>query len=191
MKWPHNFNSITVQCLEGTYMSSHKLLIKSLNLASNYHAQQKRKSDGSPYINHLIEVAALLTDTAEIDDADELSAAILHDILEDTDVSKEEVYKACGERTLKLVEALSDNKSLSLEERRKETLRMLPNKPNAVKRIKLADLCSNASAIPSGWTFERQREYFRWLDQVAEICKESSQPLYSEYLRRRAVHITE
>lgn len=136
-------------------------------------------------------MAALLTDITDIDDAGELSAAILHDILEDTDVTKEEVYKTCGERTLKLVEALSDNKSLSLEERRKKMLRMLPDKPTAVKRIKLADLCSNASAIPSGWTLERQREYFRWLDQVTEICKESSQPLYSEYLRRRAVHITE
>ena len=64
-------------------MSSHKLLIKSLELASKNHAQQKRKSDGSPYINHLIEVAVLLT---EIDDADELSAAILHDILDDTEL---------------------------------------------------------------------------------------------------------
>ncbi|MEL0655802.1 HD domain-containing protein [Pseudoalteromonas issachenkonii] len=171
-------------------MSSHKLLIKSLELASKNHAQQKRKSDGSPYINHLIEVTALLTNIAEIDDADELSAAILHDILEDTEVTRDELYKTCGNRVLELVEALSDDKSLSLEERREKALKVLPKKHSSVKRIKLADLCSNASAIPSGWSLERQREYFHWLDQVAEICKASSQPLYSEYLRRRAVHIT-
>ncbi|MAA72027.1 MAG: phosphohydrolase [Bermanella sp.] len=170
-------------------MSSHKLLIRSLELASKNHAQQKRKSDGSPYINHLIEVTALLTDIAEIDDADELSAAILHDILEDTDVTRDELYETCGNRVLELVKALSDDKSLSLEERREETLRVLPNKPTAVKRIKLADLCSNASAIPSAWTLKRQTEYFQWLDQVAEICKVSSQPLYSEYLRRRAEYV--
>ncbi|XQF91622.1 hypothetical protein ACOBV8_18660 (plasmid) [Pseudoalteromonas espejiana] len=57
-------------------MSSNKLLIKSLALASKYHEQQKRKSDGSPYINHLIEVAVLLTDIAGVDDDDELCAAI-------------------------------------------------------------------------------------------------------------------
>ena len=172
-------------------MSSHKLLIKSLELASKNHAQQKRKSDGSPYINHLIEVTALLTDIAEIDDADELSAAILHDILEDTDVTRDELYKTCGNRVLELVEALSDDKSLSLEERREKVLRVLPKKHSSVKRIKLADLCSNASAIPTGWSLERQTDYFQWLDQVAEICKESSLSLHNEYLRRRAVQIAE
>ena len=172
-------------------MSSHKLLIKSLDLASKNHVQQKRKSDGSPYINHLIEVAALLTEIAGIDDPDELSAAILHDILEDTDVTRDEIYKACGNRVLELVEALSDDKSLSLYERREKVLRVLPKKPSSVKRIKLADLCSNASAIPSGWSLERQKEYFQLLDQVADICKASSHALHNEYLRRRAVHITE
>ena len=170
-------------------MSSHKLLIKSLELASKNHAQQKRKSDGSPYINHLIEVTALLTDIAEIDDADELSAAILHDILEDTDVTRDELYKTCGNRVLELVEALSDDKSLSLYERREKVLRVLPKKPSSVMRIKLADLCSNVSAIPSGWSLERQTEYFHWLDQVAEICKASSLALHNEYLRRRAGYV--
>lgn len=167
-------------------MSSNQLLIKSLALASKYHVQQKRKSDGSPYINHLIEVAALLTDIAGVDDDDELCAAILHDILEDTGVTKEEVYKTCGHRVLELVEALSDDKSLRLKERREETLRLLPTKSNSVKRIKLADLCSNAAAIPSNWSLERQSEYFFWLDQVADICKTSSLSLHNEYLRRRS-----
>lgn len=167
-------------------MSSNQLLIKSLALASKYHVQQKRKSDGSPYINHLIEVAALLTDIAGVDDDDELCAAILHDILEDTGVTTEEVYKTCGHRVLELVEALSDDKSLCLKERREETLRSLPTKSNSVKRIKLADLCSNAAAIPSNWSLERQSEYFFWLDQVADICKASSLSLHNEYLRRRS-----
>ena len=170
-------------------MSSHKLLIKSLDLASKNHAQQKRKSDGSPYINHLIEVAALLTEIAEINDANELSAARLHDILEDTDVTREELYKTCGNRVLELVEALSDDKSLSLEERREKALKVLPKKHSSVKRIKLADLCSNASAIPTGWSLERQTDYFHWLDQVAEICKASSLALHNEYLRRRAEYV--
>lgn len=171
-------------------MSSNQLLIKSLALVSKYHVQQKRKSDGSPYINHLIEVAALLTDIAGVDDGDELCAAILHDILEDTHVTTKEVYKICGHRALELVEALSDDKSLCLAERREETLKALPKKPNSsVKRIKLADLCSNASAIPSGWTLKRKTEYFLWLDQVAEICKASSLSLHNEYLRRRANYI--
>ena len=142
-------------------MSSHKLLIKSLELASKNHAQQKRKSDGSPYIYHLIEVAALLTNIAEIDDVDELSAAILHDILEDTDVTRDEPYETCGNRVLDLVEALSDDKSLSLEERREKALKVLPKKHSSVKLIKLADLCANAAAIPSGWSVERQADYFQ------------------------------
>lgn len=171
-------------------MSSNRLLIKSLDLASKYHAQQKRKSDDSPYINHLIDVAALLTDIAEIDENDELCDAILHDILEDTDITRGEIYKTCGNRVLELVEALTDDKSLSLEERRAETLKMLPKKSISVKRIKLADLCSNASAIPSGWSPERKVEYFFWLDQVADICAASSLSLYNEYMRRRAKYFS-
>ncbi|MFT6508312.1 MAG: hypothetical protein ACJAUK_002427, partial [Colwellia polaris] len=57
--------------------------------------------------------------------------------------------------------------------------------PQAIKQLKLADICSNASAIPASWTTDRLNEYFHWLDEIANICRTSSESLYQEYLTKR------
>lgn len=163
------------------------LLTKSLLLASQYHAGQQRKSDDSPYINHLIEVVDILVTIAHVQDEKELCAAALHDSLEDTKITKKQIENEFGIYVLEMVQALTDDKALPLTERRTIILEKLPSKPASVQRIKLADICSNASAIPNGWSNERLTEYFAWLDQVAELCKNACPPMYDEYLKRRAV----
>ncbi|MCG9707419.1 HD domain-containing protein [Pseudoalteromonas sp. Isolate3] len=171
-------------------MTNHfSLLTKSLWLAAQYHAQQQRKSDGSPYINHLIEVVDMLVNIAHVQDENELCAAALHDSLEDTRITKGQIANEFGICVLEMVEALTDNKTLSLTERRASILEKLPCEATSVQRIKLADICSNASAIPCGWSNERLTEYFVWLDQVAKLCKNASPFLYDEYLKRRAIAI--
>ena len=84
-----------------------------------------------------------------------------------------------------MVKALTDDKSLSLEIRRQHILDKLPTASDNIRRIKLADVCSNASAIPVTWDEQRLTDYFLWLDQVAALCRESSEVLYQEYLVRR------
>ncbi len=168
-------------------MNRFSLLTKSLMLAAHYHAQQKRKSDGSPYINHLVEVIDILVNIANVQDENELCAAVLHDCLEDTEIAKKQIADEFGSSVLGMVEALTDDETLSLTSRRAYTLEQLPNKSASVHRIKLADICSNVSAIPSGWSNQQLAEYFLWLDQVAETCKSASFSLYEEYLKRRAI----
>ena len=171
-------------------MTNHfSLLTKSLWLAAQCHAQQQRKSDGSPYINHLIEVVDMLVNIAHVQDENELCAAALHDSIEDTRITKGQIANEFGICVLEMVEALTDNKTLSLTERRASILEKLPCEATSVQRIKLADICSNASAIPCGWSNERLTEYFVWLDQVAKLCKNASPSLYDEYLKRRATAI--
>ncbi|WP_213608081.1 HD domain-containing protein [Pseudoalteromonas sp.] len=133
-------------------MNHFALLAKSLRLAAQYHAQQQRKSDGSPYINHLIEVVDMLVNIAHVQDENELCAAALHDSLEDTEITKEQIANEFGICVLEMVQALTDDKSLSLTARRASMLEQLPTKATSVQRIKLADICSNASAIPCGWS---------------------------------------
>lgn len=171
-------------------MSHISLFTKSLRLASLYHAQQYRKSDGSPYINHLIEVADIIVNIAHVQDENELCAAVLHDSLEDTEITKEQIAIEFGINILEMVEALTDDKSLPLTERRAVMLEQLPNKPTSVQRIKLADICSNVLAVPCGWSNERLTEYLSWLDDIAEICKNASPSLYEEYLKRKAATIS-
>ncbi len=170
-------------------MNHFALLAKSLRLAAQYHAQQQRKSDGSPYINHLIEVVDMLVNIAHVQDENELCAAALHDSLEDTEISKEQIVNELGICVLEMVQALTDDKTLSLTARRANMLEQLPTKATSVQRIKLADICSNASAIPCGWSNERLTEYSVWRDQVAELRNNASPSLYDEYLQRRAITI--
>jgi hypothetical protein len=158
---------------------------KALKLASNAHSTQRRKSDNSPYINHLIEVQHLLVNTANINDEDIVIAGILHDIIEDSEVNKKDLLIMFGSRVSNLVLSLTDDKSLPLIDRRAKVLAKLVTAPQAMKQLKLADICSNASVIPASWTTERLNEYFQWLDEIASICRTSSESLYQEYLTKR------
>lgn len=166
-------------------LADFSIVTKALMLAAKGHCHQQRKSDNSPYLNHLIEVMSLLVTVAKINEPTVLCAAVLHDVLEDTNITQSEISDSFGLETLEMVNALTDDKSLSLNERRNHILNKLPGTTDTIRRIKLADICSNASAIPSTWDEQRLREYFLWLDQVAELCRISSESLFQEYLLRR------
>ena len=62
-----------------------QLIFKALEFAARKHRDQRRKdANATPYINHPIELARLLTNEAQITDIDVIVAAILHDTVEDT-----------------------------------------------------------------------------------------------------------
>jgi (p)ppGpp synthase/HD superfamily hydrolase len=164
------------------------LISTALMLAAEGHANQRRKSDDAPYINHLIDVMSLLVTIEKVIDSTILCAAILHDSLEDTNITQASILEEFGEDTLNIINALTDDKSLTLAERRKYILNKLPNSSPAIKLIKLADICSNASAIPAGWDLQRIKDYFTWLDTVAKACRPSSEALYQEYMCRRRLN---
>ena len=67
-----------------------KLLAKAIEFASKKHSFQRRKNGDIPYINHPIEVFNILV-KADIQDYNVLSAAILHDTVEDTETTPEEL----------------------------------------------------------------------------------------------------
>jgi (p)ppGpp synthase/HD superfamily hydrolase len=71
--------------------------VRALAFASRKHSQQRRKdADASPYINHPIALVSILAVEAGINDCDTLCAALLHDTIEDTDTSVEELVEAFG-----------------------------------------------------------------------------------------------
>jgi hypothetical protein len=162
-----------------------KRIVKALLMASDAHSQQKRKCDGSPYVQHLLEVQSLLVNIGDIRDEDIIIAGLLHDVLEDSETTKRDLLLEFGSRVASIVAALTDDKSLSLTERRDLTINKLEFAPKSIKLIKLADICSNAGALPLDWNKSRVGEYFSWLDQIALICKDANESLYNEYLVRR------
>jgi guanosine-3',5'-bis(diphosphate) 3'-pyrophosphohydrolase len=159
--------------------------LEALDFAAQRHSAQRRKGpDAAPYVNHLIEVAMLVSSVGKVADVEVLIAAVLHDVLEDTPTTAAEVEALYGERVRQLVEALSDDKSLPRQRRREIALEELPAMDALVKVIKLADLSSNIKLLPPNWSDERKLEYLEWSERAATICSPECQPLAELYWQR-------
>ncbi|CAF4378621.1 unnamed protein product, partial [Adineta steineri] len=92
----------------------------ALQFAAHKHRFQKRKdSDGTPYINHPIGFAHILSNEAGIKDIDLLIVALLHDTVEDTETTHEELQQEFGTRIADLVAELTDDKNLPKAERKR------------------------------------------------------------------------
>lgn len=160
-------------------------LLEALHFAAQAHRDHRRKGIGAePYINHLIETASLLSSVARVTDVDLLRAAVLHDTVEDTDVELADLEPRFGTRVRDLVEAVTDDTTLSSEERKGAQLFHLQGKSREVKLLKLADHCSNIASVPDSWKTDRRRRYLDWSKQVAELCAGVSEPLDAEYRMR-------
>jgi (p)ppGpp synthase/HD superfamily hydrolase len=160
-------------------------LFRAIHVAAEWHSAQRRKgAGGEPYINHLVEVGFLLSDVGSVQDQDILIAGILHDSIEDTSATPNEITDLFGSRVCHLVQAVSDDKSLPKGERKRLVLERLAHAEDAVKLIKLADLASNIRSVPRDWEPERINDYFVWSRQAAVLCAGVSVPLDSLFLSR-------
>jgi len=126
----------------------------------------------------------LVARVAQVEDVEVLIAAVLHDVLEDTPTSADEVSARFGARVLTIVEALSDDKSLPRRRRREITLEGLPQREAPIKIVKLADLTSNIKLLPPNWSHEHKLEYLEWSERAATICSPECQPLAELYWQR-------
>jgi guanosine-3',5'-bis(diphosphate) 3'-pyrophosphohydrolase len=157
------------------------LLLDALHFAAMRHRDQRRKGErGAPYVNHLIEVAHILAQNG-IEDADTLCAAVLHDAIEDVDVSEDEVRARFGDRVAELVVWLTDPPELPFAERKQRQVDVAPNMPLDAQNIRVADKISNLRGIltspPEDWSLERKLAYFAWSERVVAECTGASSEL--------------
>ena len=147
------------------------LLLDAAQFAADRHRDQRRKgADATPYINHPLDVAALLAKHG-IDDIDILTAAILHDTVEDTETSIAELEGRFGRRVAAIVGEVTDDKSLEKAERKRLQVEHAPHKSREAKLVKIADKTSNLHdivAAPPDWPVERKRDYFDWGKDVVD-----------------------
>ena len=146
-------------------------IFRAASFAAKKHSQQKRKgSDGEPYINHPVEVANILTTAGGVTDTDVITAALLHDTVEDCDVSFEEIEERFGPQVAGYVRELTDDKSLPKAERKRLQIEHAPHLSHGAKQIKLADKISNIRDVtdnpPEGWDLQRRTEYVEWGENV-------------------------
>jgi GTP diphosphokinase / guanosine-3',5'-bis(diphosphate) 3'-diphosphatase len=166
--------------------SQTRQLLKALSFAAEKHRFQKRKDTaGTPYINHPINVALLLSEMGNEDDIDLLIAAILHDTIEDTETTPDEISSAFGDIVRNIVLEVTDDKNLPKEERKRLQIVLAEKKTVAAKKLKLADKICNVLDIinhpPGDWSTERKLNYLTWAEQVLEGLT-GANPALEKYL---------
>jgi len=147
------------------------LLLKALAFAAHKHRDQRRKdAQASPYINHPIALADVLVNEGGVTDVEVLCAALLHDTVEDTATTHEELANAFGSRIARIVGEVTDDKLLPPAERKRLQVEHAPRLSQEAKLIKLADKICNLRDIvvrpPAKWDVQRRREYFDWAKRV-------------------------
>ena len=143
----------------------HKL-IRAINFSAVAHRNQRRKDEAkTPYINHPIEVMSMLS-VAGVTDIDTLCAAVLHDTIEDTGVTYEQLDNEFGKAVADIVAECSDNKSLPKEVRKQEQIQHALHASVSAKLVKAGDKLSNLSGLdktpPSKWSTDEINGYFTW-----------------------------
>jgi guanosine-3',5'-bis(diphosphate) 3'-pyrophosphohydrolase len=167
-------------------MSDTTILLHAAHFAARHHRRQKRKgSDGEPYINHPIAVADLIAGIGRVTDTVTLAAALLHDTVEDTDATIDDIGREFGAEIRGVVAELTDDKSLPSEERKRLQIVNAPNASRRAKIVKLADKSVNVADIardpPPNWPVQRRREYVEWALLVVAGCRGANAALEKHF----------
>ena len=155
----------------GLSFTETRKVFQALAFAAHKHRDQRRKDeDASPYINHPIALADILVNEGGVTDHVVLCAAILHDTIEDTETTYEELVVAFGREIADVVAEVTDDKSLDKAERKLLQIEHAAHASPRAKLVKLADKTCNlrdlATTPPADWSDERRREYFDWAKKV-------------------------
>ena len=148
-------------------------IIRAIAFAADKHRDQRRKdANASPYINHPIALANVLANEAGVDDERVLIAAVLHDTIEDTETSEQELVRVFGQEIAAIVLEVTDDKALPKAERKRLQIENAPDISRRAKLVKLADKICNLRDVagnqPVGWSHERKQEYFDWAKAVVD-----------------------
>lgn len=150
--------------------SENAILHQAILFATNAHKGQNRKGTEIPYISHPFEVAQILTSAGCKTPL--IIAGLLHDVLEDTEVTSQTIEKEFGPLVLSLIQSNSEDKSLSWEERKQHTINYMTNEASLEELLlACADKLSNLRSIKADYNeygnalwsrFNRGREQQSW-----------------------------
>ena len=148
--------------------------LEALNFAAVRHRWQRRKGErGAPYVNHLIEVAHVLA-THGLDDTDLLCAAVLHDSIEDTGATAEELRQRFGNRITSIVLEVTDDPASPKWKQKLAQIETAGAMSEHAQNLRVADKISNLRGIltspPANWSLERKIAYYAWAKKVVDEC---------------------
>lgn len=173
------------------------LLISAVAFAAHKHRDQRRKdAEASPYINHPIGLIDVLANEAGITDINVLCAAVLHDTIEDTQTSAEELEHHFGSKIASIVSEVTDNKAQPKADRKRLQIEHASHTSYEARMVKLADKVCNLRDIlaspPADWPVQRKLEYFDWAAQVVDQLRGTHAPLEAVFdnVHARAIEMT-
>lgn len=166
-------------------MTDLALIVKATNFAAHKHRNQRRKNkEAAPYINHPIEVAHLLIEVGDVISPKALCAALLHDTIEDTETTYEEIKEHFGPDIANIVKEVTDDKSLDKVQRKKLQIENAVKKCHHAKLVKLADKLSNLRSLltdpPKDWSPSIIEGYFIWAYKVVAGLRNTNSGLETE-----------
>ena len=161
-------------------------VLKAADAAARWHVHQRRKGAAKePYINHLLEVSSLVTEATGGKDPQLVIAALLHDAIEDQEVPRSLIAATWGEEVARLVEEVTDDKTLPKDERKRRQVEGASRKSDRARLIKLADKTSNLRAITASpspeWSVKRRLEYVAWAREVVSGLRGTNAWLEGEF----------
>ena len=167
-------------------MNGLQLVSQAACFAADRHRGQMRKGErGTPYLNHLAEVAALVASQTNGNDPALVASAWLHDTVEDTATTREDLVHHFGEDVAALVMEATDDKSLPKAERKRLQEVHAPHKSPRAKILKIADKLSNVREVlsdpPSDWDMARRRDYIEWAMRVVAGLRGGAPLLETEF----------
>jgi guanosine-3',5'-bis(diphosphate) 3'-pyrophosphohydrolase len=167
-------------------LAATETIIRAARFAAYKHRRQRRKdAEASPYINHPIGLADVLVSIGRVSDPVTLAAALLHDTIEDTETTYEELRIEFGRRVADVVQEVTDDKSLPKQRRKRLQVEHAPHLSRRAVLVKLADKICNlrdmVDSPPAGWNLRRRRRYFDWAKQVVEGLPGGHRPMRAAF----------
>jgi (p)ppGpp synthase/HD superfamily hydrolase len=165
------------------------LLEKAVEVCFKQHCIQTRKADGKPYFIHPVIVALKLAKHGFPENV--LAAALLHDVLEDTDYPQEKLKSEFGKEIFEMVTALTQDNKLSWKEKKKKYINSVQNSSDNVKAISTADKIHNIESLIMAfrkygkeiWNkFNGSKnEKIRFEEELLKALKTGNNPLAEEF----------
>jgi guanosine-3',5'-bis(diphosphate) 3'-pyrophosphohydrolase len=149
------------------------VLLKAVRFAALKHKDQRRKdANASPYVNHPIALASVLQNEGDVTDPIVLAAALLHDTIEDTETTYDELRGQFGDEIADVVVEVTDTKWVKKAVRKRLQISKAGHASERARLVKLADKICNLrdiiSSPPADWSIDVKREYFDWAKRVVD-----------------------
>lgn len=164
------------------------VIANALSFSSKKHRNQRRKDEeASPYINHPIALFRELVN-AGVRNTVALAGSLLHDTVEDTETTPEELDAEFGTEVRGVVLEVTDDKRLEKAERKRLQVEHAPHLTYPAKLVKIADKISNltdiAESAPPQWNLARRQKYFDWAREVVMALNLPATPEAQALLQR-------